>query len=277
MKKIYLIIFILFINACTNFNSSTETWIKNIHDENIYIKVDGLENTKYHRLAILQHGLASNMEHNAIQMAKKAFIDNHYVVISFDSRYSLGKGNNDVEKVKLSTFIEDLKTVANWAKKQPFYNEPFALAGHSLGGASVIEFSAQYPEQIDILIPITPVISGQLWEKSCMANLADFCRQWKHNGSYSYTDEDNHKTAIIPYSVVASCNTYNANILAPSIKAKTLLIAAEKDIIINPNDLQKLSSAFSKATTTVIKSAGHNFNDRQNQTDLYKAITLFLK
>ncbi|MFR1031633.1 MAG: hypothetical protein ACLSE6_03540 [Alphaproteobacteria bacterium] len=36
-----------------------------------------------------QHGLASNMEHPAVQTAKQAFLDKGYLFINFDSRHSL--------------------------------------------------------------------------------------------------------------------------------------------------------------------------------------------
>ncbi len=276
MKNIYITVFILFIFACTNIVPTKEIWIQNKQSENIFIKVDGLNNAPYHKLAIIQHGLASHMNHVAVQEAKQAFLNNHYVVITFDSRYSLGKGNNDVEKVQLKTFLEDLETVADWAKNQPFYSEPFALVGHSLGGASIIEFGAKYSSQVNILIPITPVISGKSWEKSCMENMSEFCRFWKHNGTYKYTDEQNHKTAVIPFSVVTGCTHYNAYSLAKQINAKTLLIAAENDIVINPDSIKKLSKSFTNSHVSIIKSAGHNFENSENQTNLYQAINTFL-
>ncbi len=276
MKKLYITIFVLFLSACTRPVQTNEFWIKNSQNENIFIRTDGLENVSSHKLVIIQHGLASNMNHTAVQEAKQAFLDNHYVVVTFDSRYSLGKGNNDVEKVELKTFTQDLETVADWVKKQPFYTEPFALVGHSLGGASVIEFSAKYPEQVSILVPITPVVSGKLWEKSCMENMPDFCRRWQHNGVYEYTDKQNNKTAIIPFSVVTSSKNYDAYNLATQINAKTLLIAAENDIVINPDDIRNLSKHIDNALIATIKSSGHNFEEQQNRNDLYQAINAFL-
>ena len=263
MKKFFIAVFLLFITACLSHIQTNEFWIQNPQNQSIFVKADGLENASHHKLAIIQHGLASNMNHVAVQEAKKAFLDNHYVVITFDSRYSLGEGNNDVEKVQLKTFTEDLETIVNWAKKQPFYAKPFALAGHSLGGASVIKFSAKYPEYVSVLVPITPVISGKSWEKSCMKNLGDFCLNWKQKGTYQYTDEQNHKTATIPFSVVTSCTNYDAYKIAKDIRAETLFIGAEKDIIINPNDIMALSKTFSKGSMSIIKYAGHNFEDKQ--------------
>lgn len=277
MKKLYSIIFLFFITSCTIPQKTHEFWIQNEQGESIYVRADGLENSPNHKLAIIQHGLASHSDHVAVQAAKKAFLDNRYVVITFDSRYSLGQGNNDVEKVQLKTFKEDLETVIHWAEKQSFYSEPFALAGHSLGGASVIEFSTDYPDKVSVLVPITPVVSGKLWEKSCMKNLTDFCRQWKHNGTYQYTDNQKHKTAIIPYAVLTSCSHYNAYNLAPKIHAKTLFIAAQKDIVVNADDINNLSQLVKNGHVAVIPSSGHNFENPHNQTGLYQAINGFLQ
>lgn len=275
MKKIIFCL-LLFILACSKIEQLNEVFIKNAHNEAIYIKLDGWQNFSQHKLAFLQHGLASNMEHSAIQTAKQALLDNGYFVVSFDSRYSLGKSDGEVRQASLSTFVDDLTSVIDWSKKQKFYQEPFAISGHSLGGASVIQYAALHPQQINILIPITPVISGELWEKSCMENMSDFCHQWKEIGFYEYKTDT--RTAVIPYQLIEDTKSYNALELAPDIKAKTLLIAGEKDIVINPQDIQTLSEQFQAPEKFVlIPQSGHNFETKQNQADLYQTISDFIK
>jgi len=277
MKKIFVLVCFIFTVACSSIRSSDEVWIHNAQNEAIYIQIDGLSNATHHKLAIIQHGLASDMNHQAVQAAKQAFLDNNYVVITFDSRYSLGYSGNHVENARLATFNEDLKTVISWAKKQPFYSEPFALSGHSLGGGSVLQYSAEYPKDVNILVPITPVISGSLWEKSCMTNMTAFCRQWKHEGTYTYTDVKKHKTAVIPFDIITDSKSYNAFALLPQIAAKTLFIAAQNDIIISSDDLSQLAkSANPQKNITVVSESGHNFETSENQADLYKVINHFL-
>lgn len=277
MKKFYIIVFLFFLNACTNFNQPQEVWIENAQNEKIYAKIYGIENRKYHKLAILQHGLASDMNHHVINTAKQAFLDNDFVVITFDSRHSLGESGNDVEKVTLATFVEDMETIVNWAENQSLYRGKLALAGHSLGGASAMKFGAKYPNKVDVLIPITPVISGKLWEKSCMENMSDFCHQWKEDGSYQYVEKQSNKTVIIPYNVIESCKSYDAYELAPMISAKTLLITAEYDNVINPDDVKELAPKIKGGEITIIRDSGHNFSSNRNQIDLYRAIDEFLK
>jgi len=275
MKKFLIIGFLFFTFACSIHQD--EFRIKNTQNQSIYIRVDGLNNASDRKLAFIQHGLASYMEHQVVQTAKQAFLNNGYTVVTFDSRYSTGESGNDVKQARLSTFEEDLKTVVDWAKTQPFYSEPFALSGHSLGGASVLQYGAEHPKRISLLIPVAPVISGQLWETSCMNNLGDFCRQWKQNGTYEYTDKQNGRTVQIPYAVVTGSKNYNAYKLAGKIAAETLLIGAQKDIIIDTKDLQKLAKSIPDGKSVIVTGSGHNFEHQQNRTDLYQAIDTFIK
>jgi pimeloyl-ACP methyl ester carboxylesterase len=277
MKKSGILAFGVVLSVCMAVLSAKAEWIENAQHEKIYVQTDGLENARNHKLAVIQHGLASNKEHQAVQTAKKAFEANGYTVILFDSRHSLGEGDNDVEKVSLATFEEDLETVTAWAKTQPFYSEPFALSGHSLGGASVLKYAAEYPDRVNVLIPISPVLSGQLWEKTCLENLSPFCEEWQKNGSYEYIDPKNHKKAVIPYRVITASQDYDARQIAPKIKATTLLVAAQNDQVVNATDVRQLATFLPNAAVATVAGSTHNFETFRNQADLYRDIDAFLK
>ena len=277
LKKIGFLVCLLFFAGCAQTPETNGVLIKNARNEGIYIQTDGLKNARNGKLAFIQHGLASNRNHPAVRVAKKAFLDNGYVVVSFDGRHSLGDGDDNVAKARLQTFEQDLETVVDWAKKQSFYSEPFALAGHSLGGASVIRFAEKHNDAVNVLIPVAPVVSGRSWEKSCMKNKPGFCRRWKQKGSYEHTDPNNRKTGVIPYAVVTSCMDYDAAASAKGFTAKTLLAAAENDAVIVPADVRELAEKMKNARIATVKSSGHNFTRKNNQDDLYRAINAFLK
>lgn len=274
MKKIFAVFVLCLICACSKVEQPQEVWIKNAQDEKIYLQIDGWQNAENHRLAFLQHGLASDMSHVAIQAAKKAFLDAGYMVVLFDSRYSLGKSDGEVQNVRLSTFENDLETVIDWAKQQKFYSEPFALAGHSLGGASVLLYAENHPFQVSALIPIVPVISGQSWEDGCVQNMPDFCKKWQQEGVYEYKNPV--KKAIIPYQVVEDAKSYNAMTFDTPFKSRTLLITTENDKIISPDDVQNLA-LYLGGESVIIKQSGHNFETEQSRTDLYQAIRRFIQ
>ncbi len=273
MLKNGIVVVLLLLTACQKHSlPPEEVWIKNGQNEPLYLYVDGLVHAGDGKFAIIQHGLASSMEHPVVQTARKAFTDNGYVVVVFDSRHSLGKSGGDVADVRLASFEDDLKAVVDWAKSQEFYSEPFALAGHSLGGASVLKYAAEYPEQVSRLVPVTPVVSGQKWEKGCMDNMPDFCRKWKKEGFYNY------QTAVIPYAVVEEAKVYDALKLSDKIKADVLLVTAEEDRVIPSRDVKELYDALpGKKRFEIIPASGHNFESRQSQEDLYGVLAGFLQ
>lgn len=157
MKRFCAFILIFMLVSCSFLSNERSILLQNNQGQSIYVKV---YNENGNKLAFVLHGLASDMNHQVVQSAKKAFLDNGYTVVTFDARYSLGKSYGNVSDVSLNTFLEDLETIINWAKKQPFYREPFAVAGHSLGGATTILYSHNN-DNINFLIPIAPVIGGQ--------------------------------------------------------------------------------------------------------------------
>ena len=270
MKKFLLLVLTFMLVSCSLLNNEHSVILKNNQGQSIYVKIHNETGSK---LAFLLHGLASDMNHQVVQSAKKAFLDNGYTVVTFDARYSLGKSYGNISDVSLNTFLEDLETVVNWAKEQDFYREPFAVAGHSLGGATTILYSHNN-NNISFLIPIAPVVGGQQWENSCMKNMPDFCKQWKEKGYYEYKLKE--KSANIFYNVVDNAKSYNAVKLAQNIKAPTLFVIAEKDRIVEEKDIQKVADIM-KAKIAKISQSSHNFITNKNQKDLYKTISDFIK
>ena len=117
-KASLLLVFLLW--CCSQPPAVKETTITTPQNETLFVTAEGLGNAGSHKLAFIQHGLASNQQHQAVLAAKKAFLANGYVVVTFDSRHSLGKSSRDVENTRISTFAEDLSNVINWAAEQDF-------------------------------------------------------------------------------------------------------------------------------------------------------------
>lgn len=277
MRKISLLL-VLLLWSCSQPQTTKETNITTPQNETLFVTAEGLDNADNHKLAFIQHGLASNQQHQAVLAAKKAFLANGYVVVTFDSRHSLGKSSRNVENTRISTFSKDLNNVTAWAAKQDFYSEPFALAGHSLGGASVWSYAMQNPQKVNILIGIAPVVSGDLWEASCFKNMSEFCQKWKSDGIYAYQTPDGKDKVLISYQTLEDAKSFNALNDAENLKARPLLIAADNDNIIPSQDIKKLYDRLpSPKYMAIITDSGHNFVSGKNQDDLAEAINVFLK
>ena len=126
-------------------------FIKNRKGLKICVRLNFNEqNTK---LVFLEHGLGARKEYPHMQVLEDVFSEFGYNVINIDATNSLNESENSSEGITTTGHYEDLVDVIEWAKPQAFYTEPFALAGQSLGAISVVRYSGQFPEKVNLLIP----------------------------------------------------------------------------------------------------------------------------
>lgn len=133
-------------------------------------------------LAFVMHGLGGLKEAAHLQAMSEAFLDNGYTVVRFDTTNSLGESDGDYQNATTTNYYQDLEDVIAWASKKAWYQEPFILAGHSLGGISVAWFAENHPEKVKALAPISTVVSGQLSLEALRKYRPDDLKQWEKTG-----------------------------------------------------------------------------------------------
>jgi predicted alpha/beta-fold hydrolase len=107
-------------------------FIKNSQNQKIAVIVEKVEKPK--GLVFIMHGLGGFKEQPHIEIFAKVFKDNNYTVVRFDTTNSFGESDGDYANATVTNYYQDLEDVINWSKRQNFYQEPFILCGHSLGG-----------------------------------------------------------------------------------------------------------------------------------------------
>ena len=132
----------------------------NRDNKKIVVIIDYVKNSK--GLAIVMHGLGGLKEQPHIVTFSEAFLESGYTVVRFDVTHTFGESEGNYENATTTNYYNDLCDVITWAKDQQWYQEPFILAGHSLGGISVALFAENYPEKVKAVAPISTVISGKL-------------------------------------------------------------------------------------------------------------------
>src|SRR3989338_6895955 len=157
-------------------------FIKNRKDQKISVLVDVSPHQK--GLAIVMHGLGGFKEQPHIRVFADSFKEDGFTVIRFDATNTLGSGESygKYDDATATNYYEDLDDVMTWAKKQPWYQEPFWLAGHSLGGMSIILFAEKYPQKIKALAPISTAVSGKLYLNAPKYRENDLLKKWKETG-----------------------------------------------------------------------------------------------
>ena len=113
-------------------------------------------------LAFVMHGLGGFKEQEQIAVCAQAFKEHQLTAVRFDVRNTFGESEGLYEDANVTNYLEDLEDVIAWAASQPWYHEPFYLAGQSLGGICVLLYARAHPLAIKGLAPISTVISGEL-------------------------------------------------------------------------------------------------------------------
>jgi len=135
--------------------------IKNRKGQEIVIVVDKAEDKK--GLVVVAHGFGGFKDQPHVETMAQAFVDNGYTAVRFDAINTFGENGGNVENANPTNYLEDLEDVINWSKDQEWYQEPFCLAGHSLGGLTVATYSELNPDKVKAVAPTSAVISGEMY------------------------------------------------------------------------------------------------------------------
>jgi acylglycerol lipase len=135
-------------------------FFENRHGQKICVITDVTENQK--GLVFVMHGLGGFKEQGHMQTFTQAFKEDGFTTVLFDAANTFGESEGNYENATTTNYYEDLCDVIEWSKSQEFYQEPFWLIGHSLGGISTALYAENFPERVKAVAPISTVVSGKL-------------------------------------------------------------------------------------------------------------------
>ncbi|MGH7238189.1 MAG: alpha/beta hydrolase family protein [Candidatus Saccharimonadales bacterium] len=162
--------------------SAERTTIKNRHGLKLVIQVDAPKN--HANLAFIAHGQGGHMEQKHIQAFTDAFLENNYRVVRFDATHSIGASEGDIMDVTYTSYIKDLEDVINWARQQSWFQSPYALCGHSMGGTSTGWFAKHHAREIQCLAPLSAVINFDVYNDYTRKRAPGFMEEWQAKGYF---------------------------------------------------------------------------------------------
>lgn len=253
--------------------------ITNKNGEMLELEIEGLQNRGSRKLAFVQHGLSGHKGQAMVRRPAEAFLQNGYVTVSFDCRYSFGNSDGPLEKATLSSFVEDLQTVIDWARAQDFFAEPFALSGHSLGGGSVLHYAETYPRNVSLLVPVAAMVGGKYFIRSRLLNEGDTYRRWRAEGRlYREKKNDPSVNGYLSFDVVHDMLRYDLVRNAANVGCPVLLITGDGDISSTVYNNAKLYQALPAPKQMIIlKDCDHLYEQAANASDLYNAINDWIR
>lgn len=229
-------------------------------------------------LGFVMHGLGGFKEQVHIQTFAKALLEYGYTVVRFDTTNTFGESDGNYEDATTTNYYEDLEDVISWAKTQPWYQEPFDLVGHSLGGMSVALYAEKHLEKVKALAPISTVVSGLLSTQT-PAHKAVY-PEWERTG-WRETASESIPGLIkrLKWSHVADRLKYDLLPDASKLTMPVLLIVGENDESTPVEHQQILFSAIpgNKKELHIIKGAPHTFRDPEHLKEIEQIFNAWLK
>ena len=241
-------------------------FIKNRHNKKIAVVVEKNKNPK--GLVFVMHGLGGFKEQKHIQTFADAFKENGFITVLFDTIHTFGESEGLYEDATTTNYYEDLEDVINWARTQSWFQKPFWLVGHSLGGISTALYAERHPEEVKALAPISTVVSGELSvETKHSRGVLD---EWKKTGWL--IKESESKPGLIKklkWSEMEDRMKYDLLPEANKLTMPVLLIVGDKDDGTPPKHQKMLFDKLpGKKELHIIKEAPHTFMDEKHLSEI---------
>lgn len=248
--------------------------IKNRKGQKVVVLLEKNENPK--GLAFVMHGLSGFKEQAHVATFAQAFKNKGFTVIRFDTTNTYGESDGKYEDATTTNYYEDLEDVIEWVKTQDWYQEPFWLAGHSLGGISIILYAEKNPGLIKALAPISTLVSGKL---SARAYGSEEMKRWKETGF-----EKEESTSIpglikkTPWSHMEDRLKYDVLTDVDKLTMPVLLIVGDKD---DSTPLAHQQILFEKLPGPkeihIIKDAPHTFRTSEELREVQELIEKWIE
>lgn len=225
-------------------------------------------------LIFIEHGFTGHCQETQLKIIADCFSEHSYIVVLFDATNSTGESGCSLQGVTFTGHYHDLEDVINWAKTQPWFIEPFVVSGHSLGASAAIYYTENHPEDVKLLLGVSPVIKGSDFYEATKKAMGNAFEQWEQGGFYKRCSKTTGKTINVPFSYMTDFLKYNAEKLSHKIQCRTILISGDKDA---SAPLASIKNFYEKLTCpkelNILKDCGHIFHAPKDLEKLKSTVT----
>jgi pimeloyl-ACP methyl ester carboxylesterase len=220
-------------------------------------------------LVFVMHGLGGFKEQPHLQTFLKSFQEEGFTTVLFDTTNTFGESEGDYENATTTNYYEDLCDVIEWSKSQEFYQEPFWLIGHSLGGISIALYAENFPDKVKGVAPISAVISGKLSLETKKHQEID--GEWRRTG-WRETPSVSKPGLVkrLPWSHIEDRLKHDLLEKVDKLTMPVLLIVGDLDDGTPPEHQKILFDAISHENKElhIIKGAKHTFREEEHLKEI---------
>ncbi len=241
-------------------------FIKNRHGLKVAIVVKEVADAK--GVVFIMHGLGSRKERPLLQLAAQVFNQIGITAVRFDATNSFNESEGNYENATVTNYYEDLEDVINWSKGQSWYQEPFWLMGHSLGGICVALYAEKFPQRVKALAPISTVISGKISVTS-PTYTPEVLADWEKTGWMIRPSSEDGTIRKLKWNHMADRMKYDLLQNVSKLTMPVLMLVGSEDKSTPPNHQQVLFDALStEKEMHIIEGAPHSFRDPKHLAEI---------
>ena len=228
-------------------------------------------------LCFILHGLGGYKEQLHIEAIAEAFLDADVTTVRIDATNGIGESDGDYENANCTEFLDDLEDVIKWAEGEEWYDEPFFLAGHSLGSMAVCYYAAKNPQIVMGIAPISTVVAGKF---TIETTPKDALKAQEESGFWIRTSRS--KPGVVLklkwHQFKKDILKYDLLRIADKITMPVLLVVGENDEGTTPEHQSLLFEALpGKKDIHVISGAKHTFREQEHLEILKHVIKHWVK
>jgi pimeloyl-ACP methyl ester carboxylesterase len=207
-------------------------------------------------LVFIAHGLSDNHATPNMLMLRETFLSLGYSVVVWDAtNSSWGQSEGRYEDATFTKHYHDLEDIISWSKSQPWRRHRFTLAGYSLGGIAVGTYASRHSHQVDKLVLLAPVVSGEYLRRAIPWPILAY---WRLKGSITQSRKYRKRYS---WELIRDGLNYDLINWAEHLTMPVLMIGASRDTYIRPKFLRRLCQAIphDNKRLVIIPRTGHRF------------------
>lgn len=178
-------------------------------------------------LAFLLHGLSGFKEQPHIRAMADAFHKKRISTVNIDATHSFNESDGNLIDATLTNHYHDLVDAIRWAEKQPWFQSPFYLAGHSLGSGALLHYASNYPDDVQAIAPTSTIVSGALWKS---ATAEEKLQKWQQKGYYEKNSKGKpNAVGKVSWDLMQDAQQYDFTKQAKNLNMPALFLVRSED------------------------------------------------
>lgn len=211
-------------------------------------------------IAFLVHGLSDVHDTPHMEALNRAYLASGYSTVRWDASNSWGRSGGSFWHAMATNHYDDMEDVIAWSRTQPWFREPFAVGGYSLGGLAAGVYAQRFPGRVSSVALLSPVVAGTLTLRRYR-----LMRPFWRRAGFVWEPGSGWPGKRYRYELIRDLLQYDLRIDAGKMTMPVLLVVGSRDVMNTPKHQRLLAAQLpDRPSVYEINGAGHVFKSAQH-------------